>query len=406
MVSPLEQLTGKRRFVNGHWGATEPGAEIVFEVGHSLIAVCGIFLQGFDADGIKFRGDLLFRSSAAGGADGIFLKSSTDFPEVAAADVAFAGEHFKQDDAHVEDVGAFIDVAGFHGLFGGHVKRCALNIAAVGEPTGDVLLAAAEQLIDFVIVLHGGDFGESPVHDHDFAVVSDHDIGWFHIAVHDALVVSEREALSAVQQGIDDCLTRIAADEFGITFGDAIKNFAEISTAEPLHGEVGVAFGVAAEFVDGDGAGVRNLGGDAGFAEESFLVGFEVLVLRQKGFHHDGAAEIFIQTGSQQCFATLSERLEVSVAHEAVAHVLWKVTVGIGHVNVISHSSTFEGKSLSGLEAIANSDKNRKRTTGTVAKSPEIPQWKWAFRLHLLSCPALSFYSTASLLTDFLALCC
>jgi hypothetical protein len=149
-----------------------------------------------------------------------------------------------------------------------------------------------------------------------------------------------------------------------------------------------------------------NLGGHAGFAEKAFLVGFEVLVLGQQSFHDNGAAEVFIETGPQECFAALSEWLEVSVSHEAVAHVLWKVTVGIGHVNVVSHSSTFKGKFLSGLEVILHFDENRNRTARTVAKSAEIPQWKPGFQLHLLSCSEAGLDGTASLLTDFLALCC
>jgi len=249
-----------------------------------------------------------------------------------------SGEEFEEDDAHVENIGPFVDVTGFDSLFGGHVERCALHVAATGQSAGNCLLSAADELIDFVIIAQVGDLGQPPVEHHDFAVVSDHDIGRFHIAVYDAVVMSEGEALCALDEHLQQLWDGVFLDGGVVIFGDAVEDIAEVATAKLLHGEVGIAFGVAAEFVDGYCAGVGDLCRDASFAEEAFLVGFEVLKLRLQRFHDDGASEIFVDAGSEYGFAALCQGLEVPIPHEAVFHVLRQIPIGICHVDVVGHS--------------------------------------------------------------------
>jgi len=156
--------------------------------------------------------------------------------------------------------------------------------------------------------------------------------------VDDTLIVCEGQALGAFDQYLKQFGDGVFADGVGVVFGDAIEDIAEIASAELLHGEVGIAFGVAAEFVDWDGAGVRDLSGNAGFAEKPFLVGFKVLELWLQGFHDDGASEVFVDAGSENGFATLSEWFEVPIPHEAVFHVLRQIPIGICHIDVVGHS--------------------------------------------------------------------
>ena len=204
-------------------------------------------------------------------------------------------------------------------------------------------MSAADQSIHFVVVLHVGDFCESPVEYHDFAVVSDHDVCRLHVAMNDALIVGKGEALSALDEDIENERQWVLADRVLITFCDAVKNIAQIPALQFFHREVGIAFRIPAEFVDGDGAGVRNLRCDAGFSEEAFLIGFEVLELRLEGFHDHGASEVFIDACAQDGFAPLSEGFEIPVPHEAVSDVLGKVPIGIGHQNIIGQDNTSSG---------------------------------------------------------------
>lgn len=68
------------------------------------------------------------------------------------------------------------------------------------------------------------------------------------------------------------------------------------------------------------------------------MVGFEVLKLWLQSFHDDRASEVFVDAGSENGFATLSEWFEVPIPHEAVFHVLRQIPIGIGHVDVVGHS--------------------------------------------------------------------
>lgn len=153
-----------------------------------------------------------------------------------------SGEDLKENNSHVENIGALIDVTGFDGLFGRHVERCALDVTSSGQSAGDGLLSAANELIDLVIIAEVGDFGESPVQHHDFTVVTDHDIGRLHISMNDTVVMCEGEALCALDEHLQQLGDGVFLDSIDIIFGNAVEDIAQVAAAKLLHGEVGVAF--------------------------------------------------------------------------------------------------------------------------------------------------------------------
>jgi len=171
--------------------------------------------------------------------------------------------------------------------------------------------------------------------------------------MHDTLIMSECEALSALDEDIDNEGQGIPCDRVLITFCDAVKNVTQIPALKFLHREVGIAFGISAEFIDGDGAGVWNLSGDASFSEEAFLIGLEVLELRLEGFHDHGAPQVFVNACAQDGLTALSEGIEIPVPHEAISDVLGKVPIGIGHQNIIGQDSTSSGNLKAATASVA-----------------------------------------------------
>ena len=59
-VSPLQQSLQGGFLIDRDRQSHSVGSEIRFEIGHFLIAIGRIFLQGFHAEGIKFGGNFLF----------------------------------------------------------------------------------------------------------------------------------------------------------------------------------------------------------------------------------------------------------------------------------------------------------------------------------------------------------
>ena len=84
---------------------------------------------------------------------------------------------------------------------------------------------------------------------------------------------------------------------------------------------------------------MRNLSCDAGLAEKSFLIGFQILKLRLQCLHYDRAAQILIDAGLQNRFAALSQRRKVAIAHEAVLDVFREIPVCVGQFNILGHES-------------------------------------------------------------------
>jgi hypothetical protein len=84
---------------------------------------------------------------------------------------------------------------------------------------------------------------------------------------------------------------------------------------------------------------MRNLRSNAGFPKKPFLIGLKVLELWLESLHHDGPAEILVDTGAQDRLTALRQGLKIPISHKAVFDVLWQVSVGIRQRNVFAHAS-------------------------------------------------------------------
>ncbi len=154
-----------------------------------------------------------------------------------------AAEQFVQQDAERVQVGVRADGAA-HGLLGCHVGGRADGGAGVGEAGG--------------VGVHDG--GDAEVEDGDRAVLPDHHVARFEVAVDDRHRVHGAEDGAQLGADRDGPLPRV-----GLVLGEVVG---EVGAVDVLHDEEEVLV-LAARVVHRDQAGVVDLGGDPALAHEA-----------------------------------------------------------------------------------------------------------------------------------------
>ncbi len=114
------------------------------------------------------------------------------------------------------------------------------------------------------------------VGDLDPAVVEHHDVCGLDVAVHDSVLVREREAVGNLRDDV--------RDPFGRENDARVEDFAQRPALQELHGDIGGAI-ASAHVVDRDDVGMIEAPGGLGFAEEPL---FECRGLLRRQVEADG----------------------------------------------------------------------------------------------------------------------
>ena len=104
-------------------------------------------------------------------------------------------------------------------------------------------------------------FTDSPVHDQDFPVLSDHDVVWFEIAMDHAFFVGKMHGLANFDEHVDQTMkpptaVRLLPARFIDGLMHLLNEFREWLAANDLHGEVDGVVWHHANFVNGYDVGV------------------------------------------------------------------------------------------------------------------------------------------------------
>jgi hypothetical protein len=166
---------------------------------------------------------------------------------------ALAGDHFVQDAAETEDVGAMID--GFAAnLLGGHVADRAEDLSGIGlrGDEGGAVGAFAEWP-------GAAQLGEAEIQNFQLAGAGDENIFRLQVAVDDALVVGGSQAVCQVDSEFDGFAGRHSGRGNAFAQGFAFEEFRD-DVVNPVGG---------ADVVDGNDVGMIEGGDGAGFLFEA-----------------------------------------------------------------------------------------------------------------------------------------
>ena len=179
----------------------------------------------------------------------------------------FPRQDFKQDSAQAEDVRSAVDVGFAERDFRRHVERGAVAAAGRGQ-SGIGLFAGLHAVLQFVVRIVQ-DLRESPVQHERLAESSDDDVRGFQVPMDDALIVGIGDAISHLDQDIKQPGEGILLDRLRISDLDGLEDVPQVAAFHAFHREVEIALAVPAQFVHGDGAGMLDVGGDPGLAQEA-----------------------------------------------------------------------------------------------------------------------------------------
>ena len=174
------------------------------------------------------------------------------------------GENVIQNCTQRIDVGALVDgLEPAFCLLGGHKARSAHDGSVTGAAFG-AFIGLRQEL--FVLIDY---FGEAPVHDEDFAVFAEHDVGGLEVAMDDAFGVGVGDGITNFLVNAQQLMERVAVDHVGLPLAQAVENVLERGAPDVFHGVIVLAAGVHAEVVNGDDVGMVEPAQHEGFLRES-----------------------------------------------------------------------------------------------------------------------------------------
>ncbi len=151
------------------------------------------------------------------------------------------------------------------GLLGGHEAGGAHDGAVACAGFAVLTFAGLRQGVLFLI----DDFGEAPIHDKDFAVFAEHDVGRLEVAMDDALGVGVGDGVTNFLVNTQQLMERVTVDHIGLALAQAVEHVLEGGAPDVFHGVIVLAGGVHAEVVDGDDVGMVEPTEHEGFLREA-----------------------------------------------------------------------------------------------------------------------------------------
>lgn len=181
-------------------------------------------------------------------------------------------EHFVEDHAQRIDIGSRVDLFGFAArLFRRHVAGGAEHCAV-----DRVGFACSRRFDDLVVIRtrffgcgRTRDFGQPPVQHVNLAVISEHDIGRFEVAMQHSPGMREVDRQTSMAKSSQQFAPRIFFDVFALSRDLTVDDLFQGASPHAFHREVDVAVGRPAEIIDGNHRWVFELSLNSRLAHET-----------------------------------------------------------------------------------------------------------------------------------------
>lgn len=232
-------------------------------------------------------------------------------PQIAGRD-DFAAGHFRQDflrsrpldrraqgedgvenAAERVDVGALVEIAEMtRRLLRGHVLRGAEHGAVPGQSGGEAVGFGRGGVLDGrVFGIRASQSRESPVHHHDLAVLADHDVLGFEVAMEYAFAVGEGDGVADLAEDVEQLGQGKVAQDLGDFVAEVFEDGAEGAALEELHRVEERQAVLPDDVVDGHDVRVGQQGEHLGLADETPAHDFVGVPLQQHDLDGNGASE-------------------------------------------------------------------------------------------------------------------
>ena len=139
-----------------------------------------------------------------------------------------------------------------------------------------------------------------------------------------------RDGFTSTREDVDQRRQRKGGGGGGIAVVQGIDDVAQVAAAHVFHREKQIAVAVAAEFVERHGAGVGDVGSDAGFAQEPLCFDLILAQVIVQGFVDDRAPQVFVERRIELGNAAFAEQLEILILQRAAAPAQLKGLVRFG----------------------------------------------------------------------------
>ena len=236
-------------------------------------------------------------------------------------------QDFEEDVPEAEHIHPAVDMGITPGKLRRHVKRCPVTPAGGSQDRIGILGQRLMLKIRFT-----PDLGQAPVQNEHLTETADQNIRRLQVAMDDPVVVGVCNCLANLNERINQHIKRKQLGDFLAAIAKALNDVPQVASAHALHREVHVAVAVAAHFVNRNGARVRQLGRDAGFAEKSLRLDFRLAHLRMQRLVDDFPVKVDIPTEKQLGCPALGHQLEVRVLERPAFPVDGKIAIRIGQV--------------------------------------------------------------------------
>ncbi len=301
--------------------AFEIGLHLFDHLGDALESIFGFFLHPF----AKEEAYLAWSRALVGirdllGVDRRFHHDAhQQFGEIGLVfEIMAEVDEFVQQDAKAVDIAAFVDLV-THRLFGGHIGGGSDQLALLGleYALSPCIAKLAFDPIDHLLGALGdlgrGElgrvtdlFGDTPIHDLDFAVFADHDVFGFDIAMDVPVFVGKMDRVQDLYKDLDAPLKGVALVRSRIARPQLFDHTRQRLALHELHREIVVVVFVDPDVMDRNDVGMFELPDGLDFFEKTHDLR-SIAAIFFDPFHRDHAADIVIFNQDHFASAAFSE---------------------------------------------------------------------------------------------------